>query len=448
MDPAAARKMRRFVDAGGIVLAIGELPRQLEAAGIHLFPAREHPPFMDRLNYLAVHRNTGGNSRGFQAAARRVARRRTAAGRDPRRGVERLHFSHRRAGNVDWYWAVNDTDRERRVRVRMPGTGRFEMWDAETGERCTLRARALGAKSELELSFGPHDAYFVVRHLGPATAPPASTPAADELVATLPRAGWRLTLESPTVEVPYAQIEGSTESLWLAPERLSNPDWWLIGPFPYDDHKGFYRAYAPEHEFLPDAKYPGAFTQVSWQWISSPTYSVTVRDALKLPANRALGVYYAFAHVWSPQARRAQLLASFVDGMKAWWNGQLVFSDHRHQKWALMRDCWAERRPIQIKQGWNKVLLKIEPGLERPTAFMFRLVGEDGATLRDVLYSREEQLVPRAPKRVRLHVAAPPGTGERDRVMEMDWDEIPERPVAFPTRATPFELASWTDSTW
>jgi hypothetical protein len=168
---------------------------------------------------------------------------------------------------------------------------------------------------------------------------------------------------------------------------------------------------------------------------------------LNLPRNRTLGVYYAFAYVWSPQARRAQLLASFIDGMKAWWNGQLVFSDHRHQKWALMRDCWAERRPIQIKQGWNKVLLKIEPGLERPTAFMFRLVGEDGATLRDVVYSRDEQLVPRAPKRVRLHVAAPPGTGERDRVMEMDWDEIPERPVAFPTRATPFHLASWTDST-
>ena len=31
--------------------------------------------------------------------------------------------------------------------------------------------------------------------------------------------------------------------------------------------------------------------------------------------------------------------------------------------------------------------------------------------------------------------------------MEMDWNEIPERPVAFPTRTTPFELASWTDST-
>jgi hypothetical protein len=447
MDPAAARKIRKFIAAGGSVLAAGELPRQLAPAGIRLFPTREHPLFMDRLNYTQYIETPAGIREDLKPLLDALR------GVEPPQveilggGVERLYFSHRRAESVDWYWAVNDTDRDRRVKVRMPGAGTFEMWDAETGQRRTLRARALGAKSELELSFGPHDAYFVVRHAGPATAPPASIPAADELVAALPPTGWRLTLESPTVEVPYAQIEGSPEPLWLAPERLSNPDWWLIGPFPYDDHKGFYREFAPEREFRPEAKYPGAFTQVSWQWISSPTYSVTVRDALKLPGNRTLGVYYAFAYVWSPQARRAQLLASFADGMKAWWNGQLVLSDHRHQKWSLMRDCWAERRPIQIQPGWNRVLLKIEPSLSVPTAFMFRLVGEDGATLRDVVYSRDEQLVPRAPKRVRLHVAAPPGTGERDRAMEMDWDEIPERPVAFSTRTTPFELAPWSDST-
>lgn len=447
IDPASARKIRAFIAVGGTVLAVGELPRGLAPEGIRVFPVREHPLFMDRLNYLTYIETPQGIREDLKPLfdALRAVEPPQVEVLDP--GAERLYFSHRRAGGIDWYWAVNDTDRDRRVKVRVPATGIFEMWDAATGERRTLASRAAGTKSEMQLSFGPHDAYFVVRHAGPATAPPAPAQAASSMVVELPRTGWKMTLESPTVEVPYAQVEGSSKQVWLAPERLSNPDWWLIGPFPYDDHMGFYREYAPEREFLPEARYPGAYTQVSWQWTSSPTYTVTLREALKLPNRETLGVFYAFAYVWSPKARDAQLLASFADGMKAWWNGQLVLSDHRHQKWSLMRDCWAERRPIRIEQGWNKVLLKIEPSLSVPTAFLFRLVGEDGATLRDVVYSREEQLVPRPGRRVRLRVPAPPGTGEPDRTMEMDWNEIPERPVSFPTRPVPFELTSWSAST-
>jgi hypothetical protein len=79
---------------------------------------------------------------------------------------------------------------------------------------------------------------------------------------------------------------------------------------------------------------------------SSPTYTVTLREALKLPNRQTLGIFYAFAYVWSPQARDAPTARLVADGMKAWWNGQLVLSDHRHQKWSLMRDCWAERGPF------------------------------------------------------------------------------------------------------
>ncbi len=446
IDPAAARKIRRFIASGGAVLAIGELPQGLAPDGIRRFPAHDHPSFMDRLDYQQYIEAPAGFREDLKPLL------------DALRAIEppqveiltpdaaRLYFSHRRLEDIDWFWVVNDTARERRVKVRMPGQGTFEKWDAATGERRRLDARVLGAKSELDLSFDPHDAYFVVHHAGGASAPPAPAPAPETVIAELPRTGWKLTLESPQVEVPYAKVEGLSEPVWLAPERLSNPDWWLIGPFPFDDHRGFYREYAPEREFRPGARYPGAYTQVCWQWVSSPTYSVTVRDLLKLPRDQTRGVFYAFVYVWSGSARRAQLLASFADGMKAWWNGKLVLSDHRHQKWYLMRDCWAELRPIDIQQGWNEVLLKLEPGLEVPTAFMFRLLGEDGATLREEVYSREKRRVPPSARRVRLHVAAPPGTGESDRIMEMDWREIPEHPIAFPTRSTPFVLASWTDS--
>ena len=32
----------------------------------------------------------------------------------------------------------------------------------------------------------------------------------------------------------------------LDPERLSQREWWLIGPLPYGDHEGFFREFPPE----------------------------------------------------------------------------------------------------------------------------------------------------------------------------------------------------------
>src|ERR1019366_5353812 len=52
MAEGARRQVRRFVEAGGVVLAIGEMPEGLEESGIQSFPARQHEPFMDNLNYL------------------------------------------------------------------------------------------------------------------------------------------------------------------------------------------------------------------------------------------------------------------------------------------------------------------------------------------------------------------------------------------------------------
>jgi hypothetical protein len=50
IDTASARKIRQFSAAGGCVLAVGELPRGMAPDGIRVFPVREHPLFMDRLN--------------------------------------------------------------------------------------------------------------------------------------------------------------------------------------------------------------------------------------------------------------------------------------------------------------------------------------------------------------------------------------------------------------
>jgi hypothetical protein len=403
---------------------------------------------------------------------------------------DRICFSHRRDRNTDWYWVVNDTERSRDVAVRIAATGRFEKWDAETGERWALPAKSSGGHSELNLHFGPHDAFFVVRHGGRERAKKLEAGGPEETLLTLPASGWRFTPEAAQLEVPYAKVEGEAEPLWLAPERLSQREWWLIGPFPYGDHEGFFREFPPEREFKPESKYAGASGEVSWEWCAAPDYIVRPREAMK--RGGAFGVYYAFANVWSPTARRAKLSAAFADSLSVWWNDELKLSKHQHPKWLLQRDCWAETRDIEVRQGWNTVRLKLGPSFESQTAFMFRLIDESGATLRDVVYAREQTLVAAAEAQSkRLTVAIPPAaislevpafrkpfrlviegrpvdakskskvalpptarsprgvwpvTPRGECVFEIESGDEPERAIAFGSGTVPFTLQCWTDS--
>ena len=396
LDERSVAKVRKFAEAGGVVLAVGGLPRGMSGAGLRRFPVREHKPFMDRLDYLRpiqVPEEVRADLRPVLEALRGVeppqAEVISGEGGD-------LYFSHRQKDGVDWYWAVNDSPRQREVTVRFASRGGFEKWDAETAERSPLPGDGAGG---VTLRFHPWDAFFVVTGQGP--APPEKV--SESVVLALPQTGWQFTPEAPVIRVPYVQRAGQAEPVWLAPERLSNGKWWLAGPFPYDDHQGFFRAHPLEN--------------VEWKWTESPTYWVSLRD-------RPKGVYYARVFVYSPAARPAVLLAAFADSLAVWWNGELKLSIHRHPKWSLLRDAWAERRTIQVRQGWNQVLLKIGPSLMVPTAFMFRIVDEAGATLRDLVYAKEEKLP----------------LGARDSA------DQPEQPIALPTATVSFTLQSWTDS--
>ena len=189
------------------------------------------------------------------------------------------------------------------------------------------------------------------------------------------------------------------DGVWLSPERLSHRNWYIRGPFPANDHQGFYMAYPPESE---------PFRADEWKLQESPTYSVT------LPRNK--GIYYAYAEIDSPAERRGVMVAAFADSMRAWWNGKVMLDEHRHPKWLLMRDVWAERRPIEIRKGRNTVLLKIEPSLMVATAFLFRITDESGATMRDLTYRPSDEP-----------------------------DGAPEQPLAYPAAPMRFTLHSWTD---
>jgi len=478
MAEGARRQVRRFVEAGGVVLAIGELPDDLEISGIRSFPARVHEPFMDSLNYLEYIQTPAGIREDLKPLLDALKQVEPPQAEILGADRDRLYFSHRRDKSTDWYWIVNDTERSRDVAVRLPGTGLYEKWDAETGERWALPAKSSGGYSELNLRFGPHDAFFVVRHEGRERARKLEASGTEETLLTLPASGWRFTPEAARLEVPYAKVEGEAEPLWLAPERLSQREWWLIGPFPYGDHEGFFREFPPEHEFKPEAKYGGASGEVSWQWCAAPDYIVRPDEAMKRGAS--YGVHYAFANVWTPTARHARFSVAFADSLSVWWNDELKLSKHQHPKWLLQRDCWAEKRDIEVRQGWNTVRLKLGTSFESQTAFMFRLLDESGDTLRDVVYARDQTPVAAGETRSkRLTVAIPPAATSlevpafrkpfrlvlegrpvdagpkskvalpptaRECVFEIESGDEPERAVAFGSGMVPFTLQCWTDS--
>jgi len=199
MAEGARRQVRRFVEAGGTVLAIGELPDGLDASGIQSFPARQHEPFMDKLDYLEYIQVPLGIREDLKPLLDELVRVEPPQVEVRSADRERLYFSHRRHAGVDWYWAVNDTERDRHVVVRFAGKGSFEKWDAETGERWALPATTAGDKSELALLFGPHDAFFVVQHNGRARGKPLDPWGEDDIVLTLPATGWRFT--APTARI-------------------------------------------------------------------------------------------------------------------------------------------------------------------------------------------------------------------------------------------------------
>ncbi len=473
MDARSIARVREFVKAGGTVLAAGALPAGLSDEGIRRFEIQKHEPFMNGLSYSRRIETPAGIKEDLKplfAELRRVLPPELEVTSGDSDG---LYWSHRTGEDLDWYWMVNDTPKERTVSVRFPAAGRFEKWDAETGDSTPLAASG----AVVELRFGPWDGFFVVQREGTSEVAPAPR---EALVMELPKTGWKLTLDDNHVRVPYALREEDSEQVWLAPEAHSNRDWWLIGPFPYKDHQGFFDAWPPEKAFDPAGAYDGAFGQVKWQWAESPENYVTLQDALNIPRDQARGVYYAFVNVYSPVARRATVRAAFADSLAVWWNGQRMLIEHRHPKWLMMRDIWAESCEVDVRRGWNKVLLKIGPSLERKTAFIFRIADSSGETLRDLIFSKDTTVPDPGSRRVRLSLPVPPGAtaletprfGRQCRILvdgremasagtsamlallpksrsctfEIDQSDEPEHPITFQTGEVDFNLASWTDA--
>lgn len=67
---------------------------------------------------------------------------------------------------------------------------------------------------------------------------------------------------------------------------------------------------------------------------------------------------YAHVYVYSPTTRAAKLLLGSDDGIRAWLNGSLVYTNDRYGDW--MEDAY--EAVVFLQAGWNRLLCKVSQG--------------------------------------------------------------------------------------
>jgi len=177
---------------------------------------------------------------------------------------------------------------------------------------------------------------------------------------------------------------------WLSRERLTVRDWWLIGPFPNDDHRGFNESYPPEKLIDLKASYAGLPGQsVTWQKWASDGYAIDFGKALGFVPGRNWVTCYAFTYIYSPLARRAQFRIAADNNAKLWVNGRNLFDWHIHPFYYEMREDFAYAREADLLAGWNEILVKVSKGTNAPSqyAFLLRITDAQGNNYDDLVVS-------------------------------------------------------------
>ncbi|MGC9994362.1 MAG: glycosyl hydrolase [Terriglobia bacterium] len=241
---------------------------------------------------------------------------------------------------------------------------------------------------------------------------------------------WRFRPEPERVEVPYVKVkdapEGEGEKLgwssptfddtawpsqWLSEAENTVRNWIVVGPFPNTDDAGFDTAYPPEAEFKPEKMYAGLNGDlVGWKRYYGDEPYLTLGhwniwmlteggpfddSAHIVQFNRALDTAghewitsYALTYLFSPQNQQADFVIAADNCVKVWLNHQQVFARLRHPFWYEMNDNWADRIPVDLRAGWNEVLLKVGEGRGAASGyygFTFRVADREGRTLRGII---------------------------------------------------------------
>ena len=232
-----------------------------------------------------------------------------------------LICQHRERQGEHFYWMVNDTDRPRTNRIVFSQPGIPEKWDPLTGQRSPLFYVDRGEGTEVRLTFGPWDAYYVVFKPRGSARQEAElvsnnaenfevvsrdaqavrvhvlSPATGREIQVTLREGertykgqiatgnlqpirldgdWDFRPQPERVSVTYAKVKDTLKdnaerfgwagadfddtawpSLWLSEAQNTIRNWNVIGPFPNEDDAGFTQVFPPEKALELDQRHAG-----------------------------------------------------------------------------------------------------------------------------------------------------------------------------------------------
>lgn len=258
---------------------------------------------------------------------------------------------------------------------------------------------------------------------------------------------WSVTVEAPAIALPYAQVkddpldrgmrerwfaEGSLEppwaQLWLSPMNCSLRQWNLLGPFSNPDDRGLEQVYPPEHELDYQAAYEGdSGRQIHWQVVDAAEEvmepapgdwslgTVQVGGGPYAPTSHIVdygkamrlgwptrGTIFAQTNLYIPEAQEAVVVLATPNPRAVWMNGRQVYSRWLRPLYNELTDSFAFRIPVQLRAGWNNLLLKFlhNPSSSRSGTFTCRVERSDGRHLVSLVVSPRqlprEGLRPRA----------------------------------------------------
>jgi hypothetical protein len=216
---------------------------------------------------------------------------------------------------------------------------------------------------------------------------------------------WKFRIGADRIEAPYAlhrpDPEEKGEALgwpardlqvaewrraWLSEERHTVKDWWVAGPFPNEDHTGFAHSYPPEQKIDLQASYPGAEgSNVQWKHWSDSGYAVDLDRVLGRKRDRSWITSYAVTYLHVPSARRAWFHLAADNNARLRVNGEELLNLHIHPFYHEMREDFAFIREVDLKAGWNEVLLKISKcGGARQYGYYLRVTDRNGRIFNDM----------------------------------------------------------------
>jgi len=153
------------------------------------------------------------------------------------------------------------------------------------------------------------------------------------------------------------------DGIFLEPKRIFIPEWFILGPFPNimnpeNIRLGLDSIYPPEKSVDLEITYSGIGGKpIRWQYVKTPeTGYVSLVDRV---SPNELVVTYAVTYIYSTSPRQVNFFIGSDDGTKIFFNNKEIF---RYTGIRVAEPDQSELT-LNIKPGWNKLLLKIENNL-------------------------------------------------------------------------------------